>query len=374
MKFAKIYPFIIIIAILSAGLLAVYSAVYSYGDKNGFMINQGISAVIGFIAMVILSSMSPHTFKKASVAAFFVSIALLLAVLVFGTGLSETGSKSWIVIGPVSFQPSEIAKGGFVLSFSAHIAKKYKTLNKPSTLAGLLFHIAAYTLPICLQPDFGTTIVFLFLAMTMLFFAGVSKKFFVALLSLCLASAPLLWMTLKEYQKNRILVFFNPSLDPMGAGYNVIQSKTALGSGGIMGQGFLNGMLTQSDLLPAKHTDFIFSVIGEEFGLLGCSIILILLFLIVLFYFATAKLTDDIFESSVCSGFGAMLVFHTIINTGMCIGLMPVTGIPLPFVSYGGTFLLLNLAGYGIAVSIRLHLPKEYRYNKNRRSYKPDPQ
>ena len=366
MKLKKAYPFLLISVIVTLGLAAVFTATYSFEDNKSLFLNQLFSAVLGFVSMLMVAKIHPLTFKKISPLALFVSVVLLLFVLVSGTGLTETGSKSWISLGPISFQPSEIAKAGFILSFSWHISLIHKKMTFIHLL-GLLLHISLYVIPICLQPDFGTAAVFIFIGMVMIFFSGAAKKFFVITGSMVLISLPLLWFSLKEYQKNRILVFLNPSLDPKGVGYNVLQSKTALGGGKIFGQGFLNGMLTQSELLPAKHTDFIFSVIGEEAGLIGCGCFLILLFLICIYCFHTSYITENPFETAVSSGIGAMFLFHTVINTGMCVGFMPVTGIPLPFVSYGGTFLIISFILYGAVISQGTHSVKNYRCKANKR-------
>ena len=370
MKKFDYYLFILIILIAALGIMTVNTATNSL-ESSTFVRNQIIAFTIGFVVLIFISRLNPLTFKKASIPTFIISILLLMSVLIFGTGLEETGSKSWIYIGRFGFQPSEFVKIGFIISFSAHIANKADKLNSPKALAGLVVHTAAVVIPVLMQPDFGTAFVFIFLALVMLFFSGLSKWYYLLGTALITAAAPVIWLNLKEYQKNRILVFLNPELDPSGAGYNVIQSKTALGSGGLFGQGYLNGMLTQSDMLPSKHTDFIFSVIGEEAGFVGCFAVILLLFLIIMRFFSTYKKTPYSFEASVASGLSAMLFCHTVINTGMCVGLVPVTGIPLPFISYGGTFVISNMAAAGIIISIRSHLPEDNRNNKHRKGYKP---
>ncbi len=359
---------LLLILISVCGILAVYTATATFENHLSFVRNQLLAFAIGFFAVFILKGVSPLILERAAWAIFASCISLLILVLVMGTGLEETGSKSWIYIGPVSFQPSEFVKIGFIVSFAAHISNTFDSVNSFKSIFLLLLHISAIVVPVILQPDFGTAFVFLFIAAIMLFAAGLSWKFYAAGgigISVCL---PAIWFFLKEYQKNRILVFFNPELDPTGTGYNVLQSKTALGSGGLTGQGYLNGMLTQSDLLPAKHTDFIFSVIGEETGFAGCLAVELLLLFIILCYIKTARKNNSVFESSVATGIFAMMLCHCIINTGMCVGLVPVTGIPLPFVSYGGTFVISNLIAAGIIISIRSHMPVSSRNKSTHRN------
>lgn len=354
-KLTDRYLLFLLITIALCGITAVYTSVYSFEAYTSYIKMQTIGFAIGFVCFFLLSCTPEKVYIKASPIIFVISIAALIAVLLFGIGKDETGGQSWIRIGSIGFQPSEFVKIGFIITFAAHITRVKSHINKKSTLALLLLHGACFTVLVALEPDVGTALVFVFVTIVMLFLAGLSWKYFAVGAGLSAAALPFLWFLLKNYQKQRIMVFLNPELDPMGSGYNVIQSKQAVMSGGIFGQGFLNGSLTQSELLPSKHTDFIFSVIGEEFGIIGCALITLLLMLIILRIFTIGCRSASSFSGMVSCGLAAMMLFHTFINIGMCMGLMPVTGIPLPFISYGGSSVVSNFAAAGIASGFAAH-------------------
>ena len=349
------YLLFLLILISFCGLTAVYTSVFSFDNAFSYLKMQSLAFAIGFACFFILGLFKPHIFKKCAPIIFIVSVAALVAVLIFGTGLKETGGQSWIKIGNISFQPSEFVKIAFIITFSAHLTKVRDNINSAKVLSLLLLHAAVFIVLIALEPDIGTALVFVFITVSMLFFAGLSWKYFTIDGLLFIISMPVMWALLKNYQKNRILVFLNPELDPTGYGYNVIQSKLALGSGKIFGQGFLQGKITQGEMLPSKHTDFIFSVIGEEFGLIGCIIVTVILLLIIMRLFSIGIRSKDTFSGLMSCGLSAMLLFHTFINIGMCIGLMPVTGIPLPFISYGGSSVIANFAAAGLASATYAH-------------------
>ena len=218
-------------------------------------------------------------------------------------------------------------------------------INDPKTLLLLLAHASAIIFLILLQPDYGTAMVFITITIIMLFVAKISWKYILGAGGVFALLAPILWFfVLKDFQKDRFFAFLNPEADPLGAGYHVTQSKIAIGSGQIFGKGLFSGIQTQLGHLPEKQTDFVFAVIGEELGFLGCIVVFALLISIILKCFQTAKKCDDLFSELICCGVGAMFLFHTLENVGMCIGIMPVTGIPLPFISYGGSSMLTSLA------------------------------
>ena len=229
---------------------------------------------------------------------------------------------------------------------------KIENINEPKSLLCVLAHVAPIIFLILMQPDFGTTMVFVIIVAGMLFAAGISYKYVLSALGLIGVSLPIFWQLLKDYQKNRILVFFNPESDPLGAGYHVIQSKIAIGSGEIFGKGLFNGTQTQLDFLPAKHTDFIFAVIGEELGLIGCIFVVALLLMLVIRCIYVSNIAKNTLGSYICIGIAFMLMGHIFENVGMCIGLMPVTGIPLPFFSYGGSSLIANFVAIGVVMNV----------------------
>ena len=339
------------------GIIAIYSATRSL-NTNSQVLVQTVSFVIGIILMFFLSRINYQTFGYTAIPIYIVCIFLLISVLIFGT-TGTWGARSWIRFGPVGIQPSEICKIGFAITFSKHLAKVKEDINRPLTLAVLIAHLAVLIGLIMLEPDAGSAMVFCFMAIVMLFVAGLSYKYIISAFLLALASSPLIYFfLLSDYQKHRIQVFLNPEMDKLGSGYNVIQSKIAVGSGRLLGKGYLKGTQNQLGFLPTKHTDFIFSVISEELGFIGAVLVILMLFLIIARCIKIAQESDDLFGKYICVGIAAMLIFHTFENAGMCIGLMPVTGIPLPFISYGGTSLVTNMIAIGIVLSVSSHSKK----------------
>lgn len=339
------------------GIIAIYSATRSLNTNSQIAV-QTVSFLIGIILMFFLSRINYQAFGYTAVPIYIVCIFLLISVLIFGT-TGTWGARSWIRFGPIGIQPSEICKIGFSITFSKHLAKVKEDINKPLTLTLLIAHLAVLIGLIMLEPDAGSAMVFCFMAIIMLFVAGLSYKYIISAFLLALASSPLIYFfLLSDYQKHRIQVFLNPEMDKLGSGYNVIQSKIAVGSGRLFGKGYLKGTQNQLGFLPTKHTDFIFSVISEELGFIGSVFIILILFLIIARCIKIAQESDDLFGKYICVGIAAMLIFHTFENAGMCIGLMPVTGIPLPFISYGGTSLVTNMIAIGIVLSVSSHSKK----------------
>ncbi len=336
------------------GVIVIYSATRSLNTYSNVIVQAG-ALLIGAAAMAIISKIDYRFFGYITVPIYVICILMLIAVLVIGSA-GNWGARSWIRIGPVGIQPSEICKVGFAITFARHLSMVHKKINKPFTLLMLIAHLGVILALIMMQPDAGSAMVFCFMFAVMVFCAGISFKYIIPAVLGLAASAPLAYMfLLSEYQKHRIQVFFNPEADKLGSGYNVIQSKIAVGSGQIFGKGYLKGTQNQMGFLPTKHTDFIFSVIAEEFGFIGALLVILLLFLIIARCIKAAQEADDLFGKYLCVGIAAMLIFHTFENAGMCIGLMPVTGIPLPFISYGGTSLLTNMIAVGIVLSVTRH-------------------
>lgn len=337
------------------GILAIFSATRSYGTIK-FVVIQSAACVIGFVLMLIISNVDFELFVDANKYIFIGNLLLLILVLLIGIGAESTGTKGWIDLGPVSFQPSEIAKIGFILTFATHLMRVKNDINYIPALLGLFLHVAIFIFLIMLQPDLGTAIVFFFIFLSMIFVAKISYKYVLIFFITLAVLAPLFWLLkdkiLSPYQIDRILVFFDPYRDPNGSGFNVIQSEISIGSGKLFGKGYLSGSQNQLGYLPAKHTDFIFATIGEEWGFFGSIAIVILLFLLVLRCIYIAATTDNVYGSFICTGISAMFLFHILENVGMCIQLMPVTGIPLPFISYGGTSLITNFMAIGFVNSV----------------------
>lgn len=343
-----LFALVIILSVI--GLFMIYSATHSYGTSS-YVITQGGAFGIGLILMIILTFFDYEQYEGLIKYIAGCAIILLILVLIIGQA-GEWGAKSWIRIGSVGIQPAEIAKVAFILTFSYHISLVKDDINKPGTLLGLLVHTAIPVGLILLQPDAGSGMVFVFIAIVMLFIAGISYKYIISAGVLGVISLPVIYSLLSEYQKDRIRVFLNPESDPLFRGYNVIQSKIAVGSGRIFGTGYLKGTQTQFEFLPTKHTDFIFSVICEEFGIFGAMAVILLLALLIVRIIKISKNANTTFGKFISIGVASMLIFHLVENCGMCIGLTPVTGIPLPFISYGGTSIITYMIAVGLVMSV----------------------
>ena len=336
------------------GIIVIYSATLSLNTYSNVIV-QSCAFIIGVVMMILISRIDYQVFGYMSIPIYIICVLMLITVLLIGS-TGNWGARSWIRFGPIGIQPSEICKIGFAVTFGWHLSKVKNRINKISTVLMLLLHLSIFLGLIMMQPDAGSAMVFCFMFAAMIFTAGISFKYIIPAVLFLFASAPIAYyFLLSDYQQHRIQVFFNPELDKLGSGYNVIQSKIAVGSGQLFGKGFLKGTQNQMGFLPTKHTDFIFSVISEEFGFIGSVLIILLLFLIISRCIKTAQDSNDLFGRYVCIGIAAMLIFHTFENAGMCIGLMPVTGIPLPFISYGGTSLLTNMMAIGIVLSVSRH-------------------
>ena len=342
-----------VLSIISAlyGLVLIASATYSTGSLSNVII-QSVAIIIGLVLMFMLKAIDYEILLHLSKIIYVLFNLFLILVLIIGTGRAETGTNGWIALGPVNIQPSEFAKIGFIITFGTHLQAVASEINKPKNILLLLLHLAVPLGLILLQPDYGTAMVFIFIAIIMLFTAGLKLRYFFIAGGAFLVLAPVIWLFLDEFQKNRILVFLNPELSPMGAGYNVMQSKLAVGAGQFFGKGLFKGSQIQMNFLPGKHTDFIFAVAGEELGFLGSLLIIGLLFSIIVILIKNSAIIKKDAGGFILSGIGAMLIFQCFENIGMSIGIMPVTGIPLPFFSYGGSSILTTFISMGVALSI----------------------
>ncbi len=347
----KIDLFILIslVLIILIGLLNLYSATLSL--KRNFMLSQSIATILGFILMFILIAVNIQFLKRLYLPIYIISIVLLILVLIIGTG-DSVGARSWIKLGPISFQPSEFVKLGMIICLATVIENNSTKLNEPKTLIKVLIFAFIPVGLVLMQPDFGTAFVFILVIGSMLFVAGISLRLVVYTLITAIASLPVFYFSLSPYQKNRILNFLNPERDITNTGYQAVQGKIAAGSGKFIGRGLFKGPQNQFNFIPEKQTDYIFPVFVEEMGFVGGTI-LIGLYTIMLYRFVRlSKKTANKFNQMLIIGICAMFLAHIFENIGMTIGLMPITGIPLPFLSYGGTFQLVNLIAMGIVLSI----------------------
>ena len=292
----------------------------------------------------------------AKVSPVFYGVFLILLIVVLFTE-SVNGASSWFNLGPFSFQPSEFAKIFVILTFSYAVTKVQEKgrneISRPIMLALLLLIIAVPVLLIIKQPDYGTAIAFLMSTVMILFTAGIKKRYIITAVVVVIVLAPLLYFfILPEHAKTRIDVFLNPNLDPRGSGYNIIQSKLAIGAGQLFGMGILKGNQTQLGFLYPKTTDFIFAVIGEEMGFVATATIVVIYVILITKAVYVAKTAKDDLGSYIAMGIAGIFLFHMIENIGMTIGLLPITGVPLPFVSYGGSSLLTNFILVGLLLNI----------------------
>lgn len=337
------------------GIFLIKSASLTYDNSTKIVIVQTLAFVLGLVLLFLLSFWDYEFLSSHSKFITGANIFLLVLVLVIGIGREEVGGQSWISLGPLSFQPAEIVKIGYIICFAVQLEKYEDDINNPKNLLFIIIHIAVILALILMQPDFGTAMVFVAIFIGMIFVAGISYKYIVISAVSVAAALPLIWFFfLKSYQQNRIRVFLNPELDPLVSGYQVIQSKIAVGSGGLAGAGLFNGVQTQLGYIPAKHTDFIFSVAGEELGFIGSLLVVALLMFIVLRCFYIAANAKNSLGRYIAVGVGCMFLAQSFENIGMTIGLMPVTGITLPFFSYGGSSLVTNLIAIGLVLNVRL--------------------
>lgn len=339
------------------GLVFIKSATLSYHTNRNVMV-QAAGALVGILGMVLVARIDYTRFHEFRWWIYGLCIGLLVLTLLIGTGEEETGNNSWIRFSwmPIGIQPSEFVKLGFAVTFAVHLERVRDHINRFLTLVGLLAHAGLIILLVAMQGDYGSALVFCFMMLCMLFAGGLSLWYLLGGVGLSVCALPLIWnYLLKPYHRNRILVVLYPELDPTGVGYQANQCKTAIGSGQLYGNGLFQGRLTQGDLIPAKHTDCIFAVIGEEGGLICCLVLTLLLLLLILRCFYLAGVSKDLSGSMICVGIGSMLLFQTFENIGMCLGIMPVVGITLPFISYGGSSIVALFWALGLCASVKQH-------------------
>jgi rod shape determining protein RodA len=387
--------FISFLGLLALGLIALYSSsntAMEQGVATNYFVKQSIWVIVGIFFLIGLYFIPLKWIIDSAYMVYGFNILLLIIVIFFGK--SGQGADRWLHIGPIFVQPSEFAKLATILAVSRFISKEDVDVN---TLKDFLLTALFFVIPFILiirQPDLGTSMVFVAMAIPMMNWAGLkvgnlvlilvpflmifaSFQFYTFLILMAVLVVyllysrrskfvvmfnflvnifmglitPVLWNNLKPYQRNRIKIFANPEADPQGAGYQIIQSKVAVGSGGVFGKGFMEGSQTQLRFLPEQHTDFIFAVIGEEFGFMGVLLGLLLYVTLFIRGIQIASLVKNRFSSIAAIGIVTVLAFHVVINVSMTVGLLPVTGLPLPFISYGGSSLLTNFFMIGILLN-----------------------
>lgn len=338
------YIFCIILLAL-IGLIALYSA--ASGNINPWAIKQGLRFGFSFVIMLVLALVDIKVYLKYSYIAYFLVLLLLIGVEVGGhVGM---GAQRWIDLKLFKLQPSELMKIALVLVLAKYFHSC--SLQKIESIRGVIAPLIMAVFPaalIILQPDLGTALMILFTTMVVFFVVGVQWWKFALLGGGAIVMAPITWQFLHDYQKNRVLTFLDPERDPLGTGYHIIQSKIALGSGGVFGKGFLSGTQSHLNFLPEKHTDFIFTMFSEEFGLIGGSLLILLNLVIIAYGYIFAFRTTSYFAKLVIIGLNTNYFLYVFINIAMVLGLLPVVGIPLPLISYGGTVMLSVMASFGI--------------------------
>ena len=324
-------------------------------ERYWFVQRQGISIIVDIALAAFLMNFDYKILQRYG--NHFYVFNLILLILVMLVGQTALGAQRWIALGPISIQPSEFSKLIMIIALAAMIEKRGK-IQSLSDVAPVAGYVLVPFLLVLKQPDLGTSLVFLAIFFGMVFVAGIRLRILAGIFGLGLAALPVLWHFLKDYQKMRIMVFMDPNVDPLGAGYHIIQSKIAIGSGLLFGKGLFGGTQSQLNFLPENHTDFIFSVVGEELGFVGCAVLL-LLYLIVLWRgIRIAQDASHTFGRLLAVGITSMIAFHVLVNVGMTMGIMPVTGIPLPLMSYGVSSLTTNVMAIAILLNIQLRRQK----------------
>lgn len=342
---------VILIILISSGLLVLYSA---SGESLKDVQRQGFRLLVAFGVMFVIAQIEPRHLQRWSPFFYTGGALLLLAVLLFGVGAK--GAQRWIQVPGVGFrfQPSEIMKLAMPMMVAWYLAHRPLPPGWKHLFISAVI-IAVPVLMIARQPDLGTSLLVAAAAVFVVLLAGLSWKLVGGFLALGISALPALWYVMHDYQRQRVLTFLNPESDPLGSGWNIIQSKTAIGSGGLYGKGWLEGTQSQLEFLPERHTDFIIAVLAEEFGLIGVCLILLAYMAIIARGLFIALNAQDSYGRLVAGSITLTFFVYVFVNIGMVSGLLPVVGVPLPLVSFGGTSIVTLMAGFGILMSIHTH-------------------
>jgi len=352
------FDWVLLAILIFIGLLSVfnlYSATYtiSRGGVSQIYVKQICWYAIGFLILLLMTTFDYHILDRFAYPLFFISLIFLVAVLEIGQ--VTRGSKRWLSFGFFSVQPSEMVKISLIIVLAKYFSKaekmgdyRLRDLFRPLILIAIPFIIIIY------QPDLGTALMLLIVSLSVIIFVNVNWKSILLFLSTSLLAAPFFWITLQGYQKKRIITFLRPDLDPLGTAYHVTQSKIAIGSGLFWGKGFLKGTQTRLHFLPEQHTDFLFSVLAEEWGFVGSAIVLFLYLFLILWCLNIAKNTKDKFGTLIIVGVAASIFWHLTVNVSMATGLLPVVGIPLVLFSYGGSSVISTMAAMGLIMNVSM--------------------
>jgi rod shape determining protein RodA len=347
--------------LLLIGLLTVFSATHAKqaetnGNPYAFLFRQSLAAGLGLVAAFLMVTFDYRYLEKLARPLYLANLAVLGLLLVVGH--SARGTQAWFRFGGLSFEPAELSKIAIIVSL-ARLLEKREDIHRWSGVGTAFLHVGLPVALILQQPDLGTALVFVGILFAMLFVGGAQPRHLLMILCAgAVLAVPVYFFVLAPYQQARIMMLINPQADPTGNGYNVIQSMIAVGSGRLFGKGLFSGTQTQLNFVPEHHTDFIFSVVGEEFGFLGAGLVLFLYYHLFRRGLAAVTEAKDRFGSFLAAGVVAMLFSHVLINVGMNLGVMPVTGIPLPFLSYGGSALTAHLIGSGLLANVYMRRQK----------------
>jgi len=347
------WPFVSLVLLVGLiGYVVLYSA--AGGEHGPWAWRHALRLGLGLAVMMAIALTDIRTLFKTAYWVFAGAAVLLIGVEIVGT-LSK-GAQRWIDLGIVQLQPSEVMKIGLILLLARYFHPAYlDEVKRPLFLVWPLLGVLVPTVLVLQQPDLGTAVILLGIAGAMLFVAGVRLWKFALAIGGAAAAFPVIWSHLHDYQKQRVLTFLDPESDPLGSGYHIIQSKIALGSGGLWGKGLLNGSQAQLSFLPEKQTDFAFTMLAEETGFVGAVLVLMLYFALLALTFAIALRAPHQFGRLLALGVGVNFFLYVLINVAMVTGLIPVVGVPLPLISYGGTAMIATLIGFGLVLSVDVH-------------------
>jgi len=360
LKASNLVILVIVVLIATCGIISIYSSTY---PKEGTIWELNYKRQIFWVALglVFFLIMSHVNYRRLWDVTYILYVAVLfLLILVFISGITRLGAQRWLKIIWFNFQPSELTKLIVIIFLARYFSAKSVDdvsirASKFGILQGLVLPFIFVAIPMGLiveQPDLGSALIIFFIFIIMFYISEVRLRNVWILLFIIIVSAPIFWFMLRDYQKERILVFLNPNIDPLGAGYTVIQSKIAIGSGGLFGKGWLSGTQSQLRFLPESHTDFIFATFAEEWGLLGNTILLVLYYILIYQGIRIALRTNDYFGRLLALGISLSLCIQMAVNIAMTLGLAPIVGLPLPLMSYGGSSIIVTFISLGILVNI----------------------
>ncbi len=340
--------FSVVVFISLLGIAAIYSA--SRGLPSNYAPKQCLWLAIAVISLFMTVWLGYRTLLSYAYVMYALSIVFLLLVMFLGA--IHLGAQRWLHLGPLVIQPSEFSKIATILTLAQYLGERARNRYQTKRFLISFFIVAFPMLLILKQPDLGTALIFLPILFCILFLWGVRLRYLIITASLGLLSLPVFWAAMKGYQKKRLLVFLNPNVDPLGSGYTALQSKIAVGSGELLGKGYLHGTQNKLNFLPEHHTDFIFCVVAEEWGYIGAICLLLIFTLLFVKMIQVFQRTSDTRARLIAAGVISMIFFHVVINIGMTIGIMPIAGLPLPFFSYGGSSLVSMFVAIGLLISI----------------------